>query len=338
MTSQGSIFEITLNRAKKNKKTILFFAKVSVAVFLIIYIMETVNPSKLIESVKEADLTFIIFAFLLTFVNLSLQYKKWKITCYKFIGQCSDRKIISSLFAGISAGAFTPARVGEYFGRAIEFKDKPLIRITFATFIDKFYSLVIISFLGSASTILFLNSFYNIVNYLIITLSILAVIIFYFIFTFLIYPQKLNKLTDKFLLRSKRFKKIGEMISEYRSINIAFPLKMIFYSFLFCSCYILQFALLVIAFSHREHIIHFLWAGNMVMFVKSVIPSISLADLGIREGASIFFLGKMGESAVTAFNASIFLLLGNILFPAVIGLYFLFKKDGKSTFSGSKDV
>jgi hypothetical protein len=40
------------------------------------------------------------------------------------------KKIFYSLFQGFAAGAVTPFRLGEYFGRAFLFKDKTLVQVT----------------------------------------------------------------------------------------------------------------------------------------------------------------------------------------------------------------
>ena len=95
---------------------------------------------------------------------------------------------------------------------------------------------------------------------------------------------------------------------------------------MFYVCFIAQFALLVSAFSLHANFINYLWAGGLVMFVKSVIPPISLGELGIREGVSVYFVKQLGENAAVGFNASISLFLINILLPALIGLILLLKR------------
>jgi uncharacterized membrane protein YbhN (UPF0104 family) len=65
------------------------------------------------------------------------------------------------------------------------------------------------------------------------------------------------------------------------------------------------------------------------MFTKTIIPPVSMGELGIREGASVYFLTQMGESASIAFNASIFLFIINLLIPALIGVGMFFRKNGK---------
>lgn len=111
-----------------------------------------------------------------------------------------------------------------------------------------------------------------------------------------------------------------------RNSSSEFKLKLMFVSFLFYTCFIVQFALLTAAFSHQYDFLNFIWSGNMVMFTKTIIPPVSFGELGIREGASVYFLKQIGVNAESAFNASIFLFLVNVLLPSLIGLIFLLKR------------
>jgi uncharacterized membrane protein YbhN (UPF0104 family) len=83
----------------------------------------------------------------------------------------------------------------------------------------------------------------------------------------------------------------------------------------------------VSAFSQNSDYLSYLWAGNLIIFVKTAIPHISLGELGIREGASVFFLTSFGELPSVAFNASIFLFFINIMLPALVGLLLLIRKN-----------
>jgi uncharacterized membrane protein YbhN (UPF0104 family) len=64
-----------------------------------------------------------------------------------------------------------------------------------------------------------------------------------------------------------------------------------------------------------------------IFFVKSLLP-ISIGDLGIREGTSVFLFGHFGISSAAAFNAPILLFVINLLLPGLAGLYFLLKEKG----------
>ena len=102
---------------------------------------------------------------------------------------------------------------------------------------------------------------------------------------------------------------------------------MIFISASFYFFLLLQFAVLIAAFAHSFHFFEYLWNGSLIMFAKSIIPQVSLGDLGIREGASIYFYNKIGIAASTAFDASFFLFLINLLIPSLIGMILLYKKN-----------
>ena len=65
------------------------------------------------------------------------------------------------------------------------------------------------------------------------------------------------------------------------------------------------------------------------MFVKTIIPPITFGELGIREGASVYFLTQMGETASIGFNASILLFIINLLIPALIGVGMFLRKNDK---------
>jgi len=81
------------------------------------------------------------------------------------------------------------------------------------------------------------------------------------------------------------------------------------------------------AFSNQYEFINYLWAGNLIMFAKTIIPPISFGELGIREGASVFFITQMGGAASVGFNASIFLFIINLLLPSLIGVAMFLRKN-----------
>ena len=55
------------------------------------------------------------------------------------------------------------------------------------------------------------------------------------------------------------------------------------------------------------------------------VPTVTLLDLGIREGAAVYFLGQLGYAEAAAFNAAFLLFCINLLVPAVVGLPFVFR-------------
>jgi uncharacterized protein (TIRG00374 family) len=311
----------------KHKKMIFFMLKLFIAGGLLSYIVFSVNPDEIIQAFKEANITFLFAAFLLTFLNIYLQYFKWKLTCNLLLKENNSSNIIISLMHGFAAGVFTPARIGEYFGRALVFKDKPIYKVALATLLDKFFPLLMVAIFGSISSILFIHFEYEVTPFITISLFIALFSLFYL----LIYLLFNEKFWDGFIFtrlrKSSRMNYLLDKLKELKNLDKSYSAKMILVSFLFYACFLIQYALLVSAFSNNLNFAEYLWAGNLIMFAKTIIPPISLGELGIREGASVYFISRLGESASVGFNASIFLFLINVLLPSIIGLILLLKKS-----------
>lgn len=321
MLSERNIF------LSRYKSKILLSAKIFIALGLLIYIISVINLQEIITAIQQANIYLIAAAFLLSFINIYLQYYKWRITANLVLQENSNSKIWLSLFYGFSAGVFTPARIGEYFGRAIVFKNQSLVRVTLATLLDKVYLLLIVAFLGSISSIIFIHFYYQVANYLTIGLFILLFTLLYF-FILIIFNDKFwdNFLFTK-LKNSVKLHWLFEKIKIFRKLDRKYSTKMFLVSLLFYFCFLIQYALLVSAFSNHTNFADYIWAGNLMMFAKTIVPPVSLGELGIREGASVFFITQFGESASAGFNASIFLFIINLLIPSLIGLIFLLKKN-----------
>jgi uncharacterized membrane protein YbhN (UPF0104 family) len=286
-----------------------------------------VEYDQIFMAVQNVNLVLILLVILLGILNVYLQYLKWALTCSEVLSVEDKGKVIRSLFYGFSAGIITPLRVGEYFGRGIEFKDKSLLQVTVATLVDKFFPLLMVASLGSVSSLFFIYSFYNVSIYIVLSLFILIFTLFYVVILLMINPSFWNSILFSRIRNSRKLKPLLEKLKTFELLDRRYFYKMLLISFLFYTCYLVQYALLVMAFSHNPEFINHLWAGNLIMFTKTIIPPVSFGELGIREGASVFFITKMGETASVGFNASIFLFMINLVIPAVIGVGMFLRKN-----------
>jgi hypothetical protein len=312
---------------KKNSLVIL--AKIIIAAGLLFYIIYSVKYEQIVNALNQANLFIIGIVSILGILNVYLQYHKWRITCEEVLDVKDNLKVVRSLFYGFSAGIITPLRVGEYFGRGIEFKDKSLIQVTVATLIDKFFPLMMVASLGSVSSLIFIYYYYKVSIYIVLSLFIVTFTLFYLLFFLISSKRFWNSILFSKLQSSSTFKSFLNKLSIFENLDRNYFYKMLGISFLFYLCYLIQYALLVIAFSNHNEFVNYLWAANLIMFVKTVIPPISLGELGIREGASVFFITRMGEVASVGFNASIFLFIINLLIPALIGVGMFLRKNDK---------
>jgi uncharacterized membrane protein YbhN (UPF0104 family) len=86
---------------------------------------------------------------------------------------------------------------------------------------------------------------------------------------------------------------------------------------------LLQYHALVLAFTQVSFLESF-WSVSATLLTKIALP-ISVGDLGIREGAAVFYYSLLGIKKTAAFNASVLIFFINFMIPALVGSYFVFK-------------
>ena len=318
------------NRIKwLNKTNLIIIAKILIAFGLLFFLIRSVEYDKIVNAISNANLYIISIVLFLGMVNIYFQFAKWNLTCSEVLKENNKLKVFRSLFYGLSAGIITPLRVGEYFGRGIEFKDKSFVQVTIATLIDKFFPLLMVAFIGSISSLLFIYYYFNVSPYVILALFILIFTLFYVFILLILNNRFWDTLLFSKIKSSEKLRRFFDKIKVFQSLDRKYFYKMLLISFLFYTCFLIQYALLVSAFSNHFDFFHYLWAANLIMFTKTIIPPISLGELGIREGASVYYLSKFGESASVGFNSSISLFIINLLIPALIGVGMFFRKNGK---------
>jgi uncharacterized membrane protein YbhN (UPF0104 family) len=316
-----------LNFRFLSKNTIIIAAKILISAGILYYVISSVEYNQIILALSEANVAVIGVVILLGILNIFLQYSKWRLTCAEVL-KVNDRfKVFRSLFYGFSAGIITPLRIGEYFGRGIEFRDKSLVQVTVATLIDKFFPLLMVASLGSISSLFFIYFYYDVSIYIVLSLFILIFTFFYLLIILLLSNKFWDSILFSKLNSSAKLKPFLEKLRIFESLDRNYFFKMLVISLLFYSCFLIQYALLVSAFSNHFDFGNYLWAANLIMFTKTIIPPISFGELGIREGASVYFLTQMGESASVGFNASILLFIINLLIPALIGIGMFLRKN-----------
>ncbi len=320
-------FITSIKRSQNLKSKVFFLFKLIVALSLLFYLFTYVQLKNVVETISNSNVSLLLTSLVLLVPNIYLQYLKWRMTCKQLLGENRKRNTFLSLFYGFPPAVFTPGRTGEYIGRGLAFKDRPFMEIILATFVDKFFNVLVTITFGIISSILFMKVYYQTNNFISLPLLIVFSMIVIFAIV-IIFSNKdwLYNLTTP-LHRFKLLKGIEEKLLILKKLDSGFAIKMFLVSLLFFLCYLLQFMILMIAFSHHYEVWKYFWAANLIMFAKSILSPISISELGIREGASVFFLTKMGESSSTALNASLILFFINIIIPSVIGIFLLFVKN-----------
>jgi len=316
----------TVQSVFSSRNKVIFYLKLLIAGLLIYFLISQYSNYQFTISLQKVNYYFLATAVLLWFPNIFLQYMKWEIVCVNLLDEHQKWKIFSSLFIGFSAGLVTPFRVGEYAGRNIPFKEQSVFNVTFATFVDNICHLAVIFFVGAFTSVIFIEDYYNPSFYLIFFLTVTLIFLLLLFIHQLFNPRFLKAAINK-ARKKKYLKKLLDKREIFDRLRKTVIIKNISLSLLLFICYNLQFALLVIAFSGSYSILQFFIAGILVMFAKTVIPPVSFGELGIREGASIFFISNIGLSGIFGLYASLTLFFMNVLLPSLIGLFFLLRRD-----------
>jgi uncharacterized protein (TIRG00374 family) len=309
------------------RKRVENFVKIGIGIGLLIFLIYYIDPQKIQETFLKANKVFLLVAFLLLPLNLYLQYYKWKVLSVNYFGVKKSSEIWLSLFYGISGGIFTPMKSGEYFARALPYKKTKVLDVVLATLVDKLIPILFVVLLGGTFFILFLKIQLN----LSVSLTFLLIVLFKIAILGTLY---LLFLSDRKTLRiinwlkgKKQFKKIFERISFIKELEPKIIGKHIFASFLYHLTFTIQMTFLLSAFSGEFNFLLFFFAANLIIFAQIVIPPIAFGEVGVREGAAVYFLKSLGFSGAIGFNAAISLFFINLLLPSIIGFLLLLKRN-----------
>lgn len=320
------ILNVVRDAAAANRGALIVIIKVFTAAALLYFIVSYVDPEEIKTALLNADVLLLSAALLLLPVNLWFQYNRWKTACTELLTENNNRKIFYSLFYGYSTGIFTPMRVGEYFGRAIPFKNQKILDVTVASAVDKFFPLFIVLEAGAPAIIIYLYSMAGFSITAAALLMLLYIIINSAVLFLILKPSGLTGVLG-LLKNISIVRKLSRIFEVLRKINRRVSLRMFYSAAGQYSIFILQYALLAAAFTAEYNLLNYIWGGMLLMFAKTVIPPVTLGELGIRESASVFFLTQLGGTAAGAFNASVFLFIINILIPSAAGMIMLLKKN-----------
>ncbi len=258
--------------------------------------------------------------FMLMLFNWGLEAVKWQKLIYK-IEQISLWRSIESVFCGLTWAVFTPNRLGEYGGRVFFLSPKRRVIGVVAMTVGNIGQLVLTNVFGAIVVCVFVYRFIPLEPIIFAAVSGLALIFALFFLVFYFNIKWLNSLLLSIKI-TRKYKKFYAVLARYKKVEL---LK------------ILLFCLARYAVFTTQYLIMFLWLvphlsiANIVMlvpilfFVQSTLPSLDLLDIGIRSVTALFFFKYVTNqnTAVVACIASIWLI--NIIIPAILGLYFVFK-------------
>lgn len=328
------------NKAKLNKianrllRTAIIFFAYGTIIYELFYKRDITSLwNSVVQEVEKPYFIFLLLViFMLMFVNYSLESIKWRLLVLK-LEKINFWNATKSVLTGMTMGIFTPQKIGSFFGRAFILKQTNPWKGVVVSIIGSFSQLLATLTFGSIGVLYMIQKYHwssPVFEKLMFWggFTVASVILtFLFLFYF-----KVGIITD---FVSKTFKSNKFKIKQYLRTLSLYNNKELFYVFLYsCSRYLVfsfQFWLSFRIFGIQLPIIGGFLLISVIYFALAVIPTIALAELGIRGSVSLFIIKFWSDTqglyydnlSMQIFLASSLIWLINIMLPSLIGSIFI---------------
>ncbi|MCF8232676.1 MAG: flippase-like domain-containing protein [Bacteroidales bacterium] len=271
---------------------------------------------------------------LLMLVNWSIEAFKWRYLLNKE-EEVPFTRSFKAVFAGITVSIFTPNRTGEFLGRVFILKKTNPWKAIFITIVGSFSQLMATLVVGYISFVIFAYRFWltdlYVSDYLFTGIAVFVGIMVFLLLLLYLNVRVLDPVLRKLI--NSRWKKIGQYFSVFSRFNTSKLIKVFGLSLLRYLVFTFQFILLLQAFKVPVNVFEGIMLVSVLFFIMTAIPTITLAELGIRGSViisvfNIFFenTGIFTEAVkFGVFAASSGVWLFNLALPALIGTIFIFQ-------------
>jgi hypothetical protein len=271
-----------------------------------------------IQSGKQLYLLFIVV--LLMPVNILLEASKWRFAAAK-LEQMSLKRAIASVLAGMSIGIFTPNNIGDYGGRILYLKEDNRIKGVLVNFISSIGQMVITLLAGFIAFVFYAPQYVSkdpLINYIILYFILFLIVAIFYLF--------LNIGRISYYIESlgwlKKHSNTLSVFTKFKNIDLAKILAWSAFRYLVFSS---QYLLLLYFFIPEIAIPSTYMMIALIFFTQSILPGFAITELGVRSGVAVFFLTHLGLGTLGVLAAAFSIWCLNVIFPSLLGTYFIIK-------------
>lgn len=301
-----------------SKKILLFFAKIAivgVAWFYVGYKIMQFHQSISFYSVKElSPIHYFLLStvFVLMFLNWLLESYKWKFSLHNIL-PINILLAYKTVLAGTTFAIISPNRAGEPFGRVSLLAPQFRQAATGAGILCSIAQFTATVLAGFVALPIFLHEkgiITSPITLIVITISLSSIILVIYFNTY-----RLGVLFSKI----PYIKKFTSFITYFESITIKDAGILLVYSLIRYSVFIIQFYFILAVFEIQLNLFQTFTAVGMIYFVTTLIPTTTLAELGVRCSSSVYFIGMYTNNTSHIVLASLLLWIINLSLPAIVG-------------------
>lgn len=322
------------NFIKRIPPGLILFLKIAISVLALGYVAWKLrndggNILKAFHELSPSDYGYIVLCFLLIFANQGIEAFKWMRMMRPYYPKLHYKTAVQAILAGNTAGIVTPARVGEYAGRVFYLPEGNRIEALSLTLMERVCQLLVTVWVGTLSGLYLLYTFRDtllsifpisanqILGFLLLVLvGLLAYT------TLLLNPKWIYRILRPF---AGKIAFLQTFVSAFQYAKSTTLVSIFLLSFLRTCVFSTQYFLLLSAFGYENDFLLKVTLVSLVLLIKSIIPSIAFAELGIRETVAVTVMSAFSVPIVTVVSATLLLYVFNIALPALVGILFVQK-------------
>ncbi len=325
----------------KIRKTLDIATRLIIAALSLSYILYRVYalPDRQVnvffESVLNGDdLVSIGFAMVfLMVINWGIESLKWK----WLINQAEEINFLTSFQAvlgGLAVSVFTPNRIGEFMGRVFILKKTDPIKAILLTIVGSFSQLMVTVVLGTVAYLFFAPRYLTsilfesrwLVNGFSLTLVLISITAIFLYFNISV----LHRIS--ILIPGKYSERVKNSIDAIAGCPRKLLVKTVLLSAIRYLVFSTQFYLAIRLMDLNFTAVQCMMVIPVIYLVLAAIPSIALAEIGVRGSVSVFLFGLLtgfgflgAGAALAVVSASTLIWLVNIALPSLAGVLVVFR-------------
>lgn len=304
-----------------SKKQWILLAKAGIGLWVLAILVKKLDASAIADALATPQRPlYLVAATALLLPNLWVQWFRWHRLLKDAGLTVGARDSWASLMGGMPLGFVTPGRLGEA-GRSLFIAHESRWLLVGLLLLDKLYAFGPILAGGAWGLAGVIAQRMGLDPFLGVPLLGVCLLVTAAVWAVAWHPGWIRSVLYAISLLFPYRDRFKEVIQAASLIKAPAGRRLGIRSLALYLIYMVQFVLLVQAFEPMA------WgkalaAASATMLTKTLLP-ISLADLGVREGASVYFFGLFGAARVAAFNGALLLFSLNVLIPALVGLAYL---------------
>jgi uncharacterized membrane protein YbhN (UPF0104 family) len=263
----------------------------------------------LLQQIASANLWLLIAATVLMPLNWLLEIVKWKVLLQS---DSSFKYLAKAVIAGITFGFVTPARSGEFVGRAMYLKETDRVKVFYLSNLGGVAQLAVTLAVGSCFFGYWSNNEFAGGALIGITVSVLF---FYFRY------DMLCSVTAGIPFLEKR----GWHIEAHQLPDMSTSWWVLAISLLRYGVYLLQYVLLFSFMGVMPDYFMLFALCSVLLMAQVFSPFIPLVDVAYRGGTALYIFEHFAQNNIAVLSATTAVWLLNLVIPALLGYFFILK-------------